>query len=84
MKSLVAREKVYIKNDDGQEELYDLNADPGELRNLVDAPAHRPDLERLRSDLHRILGEEPPVERVRGRRRAKRPSRNRIVESVGK
>ena len=41
----------YIRNGDGQEELYDFLADPQELKNLVSSPAVQVDLVRLRAGL---------------------------------
>jgi arylsulfatase A-like enzyme len=53
VRSLVTEGKVYIRNGDGREELYDLLNDPQETDNLVDEAEHRA----LLPDLRRILGE---------------------------
>jgi N-acetylglucosamine-6-sulfatase len=42
---------------DGMNELYDLEADPYEERNLIDQPANRPVLDRLQGELARLLSE---------------------------
>ena len=42
---------------EGMNELYDLDADPDERRNLVDERAARPTLDRLQAELARLLGE---------------------------
>ena len=55
MKSLVAEEKVYIRNGDGLEELYDLDNDPSESHNLATSPDADPTLRRFRATLERIL-----------------------------
>ncbi len=39
----------------GMDELYDLAADPYELKNLIAAPAHRADRDRLRQQLDRLV-----------------------------
>jgi arylsulfatase A-like enzyme len=38
-------------------ELYDLDSDPYEQRNLIDAPDARPVLERMQSELRRLMSE---------------------------
>lgn len=40
---------------DGNETLFDLNADPGELRNLINDPAYAPKADELRSELKRQM-----------------------------
>ena len=42
---------------EGMNELYDLDADPYEQRNLIDAPDARPVLERMQSELRRLTSE---------------------------
>ncbi len=48
-------------------ELFDLEADPGEKRSVIDDPKHRRQLAALRSDLARFFGnaEAPPLEQWR-------------------
>lgn len=45
-------------------ELFDLEADPGETKNVIDDPRHRRQLEALRADLHRFFGRlnAPPID----------------------
>ncbi len=45
-------------------ELFDLEADPGETKNVIDDPRHRRQLEALRADLHRFFERSgaPPIE----------------------
>jgi arylsulfatase A-like enzyme len=58
MKAVVDREeKVYIRGGDGREELYDLRADPLQVRDLSGSPDSGPDLERLRSALKALLAD---------------------------
>jgi hypothetical protein len=38
-------------------ELYDLDIDPYEQRNLIDAPDARPVVERMQSELRRLMSE---------------------------
>ncbi|OHB75868.1 MAG: hypothetical protein A2W31_17570, partial [Planctomycetes bacterium RBG_16_64_10] len=54
MKSIRTGPIKYIRSATGAEELYDLETDPGEQHNLVAAPAWRPQLERLRTELTRM------------------------------
>jgi arylsulfatase A-like enzyme len=54
MKSLVAGEYHYIRNGDGREELYNIEADPLEKRNLAGSAAARKKLEVLRASLDPI------------------------------
>ncbi|MEK7404599.1 MAG: sulfatase-like hydrolase/transferase [Acidobacteriota bacterium] len=48
-------------------ELYDLEADPGETRNVIDDPAQRKNLDTLRADMHRFFERAgaPPLEEWR-------------------
>lgn len=67
VKSVVADGKVYIRNGDGREELYDLIADPLEVNNLAGAEEHRVSLAKLRRTLDRMLAV-PESESVADRR----------------
>lgn len=60
MHSLVRDGKVYIRNANGEEELYDLEADPGERNDLAENADSEPILERFRNVLGDLLGKEPP------------------------
>jgi len=54
MASLLADGKLYIRNGDGVEELYDLETDPSESHNLAGSDAARDTLTRMRDALSRI------------------------------
>lgn len=54
MKSLIADGKVYIRNSDGREELYDLVADPREERDLSAFASSRAAIVKFRTELDRI------------------------------
>ncbi len=60
MTEVVAEGKVYIRNGDGREELYDLERDPREVNDLAGAAASAPLLERLRATLKGLLAAEKP------------------------
>jgi arylsulfatase A-like enzyme len=51
LRALVADGKVYHRRHDGREELYDLNADPTETRDLSQSETFGPLLRRLRAEL---------------------------------
>ena len=55
MESLVSGGLHYIRNADGREELYDLQADPWETVNLVDTDVGRRTVSGLRMSLERML-----------------------------
>jgi arylsulfatase A-like enzyme len=64
--SLTTAERVFIRHDDGAEQLFALEGDPGETNNLAPRPESGPVLGSLRSDLERVLGQKlaaPPVTR---------------------
>jgi arylsulfatase A-like enzyme len=58
LRALAAGPHVYIRGDDGGEELFDLDSDPSESHNLARAPGSRPVLDRFRDDLARRFQEE--------------------------
>ena len=45
---------IHYVDVEGMDELYDLAADPHEMRNLIDDPASRPALETLKAELERL------------------------------
>jgi arylsulfatase A-like enzyme len=47
-RAIVERDRVYIRSEDGREELYDLVHDPAETRDLRGEPSEQPALNRLR------------------------------------
>jgi len=57
MRAIVTDSHVYIRNGDGKEELYDLEADAHELENKAEAASHDPPLDHFRAALRRYLGE---------------------------
>ncbi len=59
MKAVVADGKAYIRNGDGVEELYDLASDPNEARDLAGRAESLHELARFRSELRRLLADEP-------------------------
>lgn len=54
LRSLAAGDHVYIRGDDGREELYDLRSDPLQLRDLAADPLCRDIVEDLRAQLLRL------------------------------
>jgi arylsulfatase A-like enzyme len=57
-RSLAVGDMVYIRNAGGDEELYDIAADPGEAHNLAASADAGPALERLRGALDRFLADQ--------------------------
>ena len=51
---------MYVSYATGEEELYDLRADPYELENLASDPAHGRVLEDRRARLHQLCSPVPP------------------------
>ena len=63
MKAVAAGKHVYVRNGDGQEELFDIEADPMQfLRNLAGVrPQVQSILDQIRTDFERLLQAEAPV-----------------------
>ncbi len=53
--SLVSQDRVYIRSDDGREELYDLLHDPLESVDIANYPQSRPVIDWFRAELSRLL-----------------------------
>jgi hypothetical protein len=51
---------LYTEYKGGAQELYNLARDPGELHNLVNDPAYRPQLDRLHAAMLRDCRPPPP------------------------
>jgi arylsulfatase A-like enzyme len=62
-RSLVSRDRVYIRRGDGGEELYDRLNDPMELVNLASDPRFSQTLERFREEMGLIYGDRPIITR---------------------
>jgi arylsulfatase A-like enzyme len=60
VKSVIAEGKVYIRNHDGREELFDLLNDPLEQHNLIGEPGLSPSLDRFRGLLDQLLAASGP------------------------
>jgi N-acetylglucosamine-6-sulfatase len=50
---------IHYRDITGADELYDLQADPDELKNLINDPAHRSTLTQLKTELERLRNETP-------------------------
>jgi hypothetical protein len=62
VQAIAVEESVYIRHQDGTEELYDLEADPGELLDQSDQEQARPRLEQCRRILGQATRTEPAVD----------------------
>jgi hypothetical protein len=51
---------VYVQYATGEEELYDLDADPYELQNVASKPSNAGILDQMRSDDHVLCDPRPP------------------------
>ncbi len=71
----------YVRYATGEEELYDLAADPFELENAAGAPSMRPVLEERRARLRTLCS--PVAARLRGSLRDRRPARRRRARGTG-
>ena len=61
MKAVSTGKHVYIRNGDGKEELFDVEADPRQSRNLAGLPQVQSVLDQVRADIERLLETEAPV-----------------------
>ncbi len=61
MKAVAVAQHVYVRNGDGREELFDVDADPMQLRNLAGLPQVQSTLAQTRTHLDRLLRVEVPV-----------------------
>jgi arylsulfatase A-like enzyme len=64
-RSLLEQNKLYIRNKDGREELYDLATDPAESRDLCGSPTFAPLLTQFRDKMLRIDLEAECIESLR-------------------
>ncbi|MDR3621499.1 MAG: sulfatase-like hydrolase/transferase [Paludisphaera borealis] len=55
MKAVASGRRVYIRNGDGREELFDVAADPDQTHDLADLDESKPHLDHLRAELIRLL-----------------------------
>ncbi len=55
MKAVIRGPKVYVKNGDGREELFDISVDPAQSRDLSEVEDSEPFLDRAREDLDQLL-----------------------------
>jgi arylsulfatase A-like enzyme len=55
MKAVASGARVYIRDAEGREELFDVDADPGQTRDLADLDESKADLERLRDEMDRMV-----------------------------
>jgi arylsulfatase A-like enzyme len=75
--SIIDQDQVYIRNGDGREELYNIETDPSETRNLAENDDARLPMERFRTQMNRILAEQPNS-RHRKRVRSHKPHRSTL------
>jgi hypothetical protein len=69
VKSIISQGRVYIRNHDGCEELFDLLNDPLEQHNLIGQPGLGPSLDQFRGLLEQLLApSSPPVDGALSRR----------------
>ncbi|WP_240907131.1 sulfatase [Paludisphaera rhizosphaerae] len=57
-RSLVARDRIYIRRPEGSEELYDLRFDPMEIVDLAKDPGSAPTIEQFRQELDQLRRDE--------------------------
>lgn len=55
MRGIVAEDRAYIRNADGREELYDVQNDPSQSRDLAETEDARPILDRMRERLENLV-----------------------------
>jgi arylsulfatase A-like enzyme len=73
LRAMAAGSAVYIRDDQGNEELFDVNRDPMQTHNLAGLPRSRLVLERFRSWFARLDSGGPEQQRLLAAQRAERP-----------
>jgi arylsulfatase A-like enzyme len=59
MKAVASGTQVYIRDAEGREELFDVDADPDQTRDIAGLDESKADLERLRDEMDRMVDRRP-------------------------